>query len=73
MRLGEETVKLWRRFVYAVFLTAATMMMVSLLGAIAGWDTDFFFHPAFTGVVVIIAFVIAPWVERRMPFKRSRN
>ena len=63
---------LWRRFRYAVFLTVAFLMPVMLVGALAGWDTGFLFHPLVSAGCVAFAFLIAPLVESRLPFKRRR-
>jgi hypothetical protein len=47
-------------------------MPVLLVGALAGWDTDFLFHPLISAGFVAVAFVIAPLVEPHLPFGRKK-
>jgi uncharacterized membrane protein (DUF485 family) len=62
----------WRRLRYAVFLTVAFLMPVLLIGALAGWDTGFLFHPLVSAGCVAFAFLVAPLLEPHLPFKRRK-
>jgi flagellar biosynthesis protein FliQ len=67
-------VKLLARLKYAAFLTVAVVMAVGMFGMITGLDENgVLFEPTFVVSVYVLAFVLAPWVERHIPFKRKSN
>lgn len=66
--------KLLARLKYAAFLTVAVVMAVGMFGMITGLDENgVLFEPTFVVSVYVLAFVLAPWVERHIPFKRKSN
>lgn len=60
------------RLKYAAFLMVATVMIVGMSGLIFGIDLiHVLFDPLFGLGAFLVAFVVAPWVQRRLPFKRK--
>ena len=60
------------RLKYAAFLTVAVVMAAGMFGMVTGLDKDgALFEPPFVVSVFVLAGIAAPWIERRLPFKRK--
>lgn len=61
------------RLRYAAFLTVLSGMVFGLVAALMGADVIGLFSNSFLPFVIFaIAYGLAPWIERVMPYKRER-
>jgi flagellar biosynthesis protein FliQ len=62
---------LFARLKYGAFLTVAVVMAVGMFGMVTGLDKDgLLFEPPFVLSVFVLAAIVAPWIEKYLPFKR---
>jgi flagellar biosynthesis protein FliQ len=65
---------LFGRLKYAAFLTVAVVMGTGMIGMITGLDENgVLFQPTFVVSTFVLAFIVAPWVVRHLPFKRNSD
>jgi hypothetical protein len=59
------------RLKYAAFLTVAIGMAFGMIGSVAGLDVaEILSSPGPVVALFAVAFILAPWVEKLLPFKR---
>lgn len=60
------------RLKYAAFLTVAVVMAAGMFGMVTGLDKNgVLFDPPFVVSVFVLAAIVAPWLEKHLPFKRK--
>ena len=65
---------LFFRLRYAAFLTVAVVMAAGMFGMIIGLDENgALFEPTFVVTIFALAFIVAPRLERHLPFKRNSD
>ena len=66
--------RLFGRLKYAAFLTLAVVMAASMFLMITGLDEEgLLLQPAFVLSTLALAFIIAPWLESYLPYKRKSD
>jgi hypothetical protein len=67
-------VSMFNRLRYAAFLTVAVVMAAGMFGMVTGLDKNgVLFEPTFVVSTFVLAFMLAPWLARHLPFKRKSD
>lgn len=62
------------RLRYAAFMTVAAAMITGMIGSVLNFNViELLLHPMFAAVLFAVTFVLAPWLERFIPFGRKRQ